>query len=742
MCVCVIALAGSLAPSAGGQALPAEGFAFAFKPGADTAVGKYESRARRLVVDQKTLQGWLESGLAPGAAGKSQVSVELFDGKTVSAPLRRVDVNRIDGTGAVAVNWIGAASGADPAANSWFSVTVSRELDGRYEFTSLINTSISTIRIVRERDDVYRMFEIDKLALPPMKDSHPVADPAPLTTGGGRVTSEASRGATEGRRLVSVAGVSEVDLMIRTTTGYAFSWADASGLVGQVNAIYQFSSMPIHLNLVGGLTSAVAASGSMDTDLTNLRFNPTVRADRDRYLADLVMLVRPNATGSTCGIANVITPPSGPLANFEDLAYSVVARSDPDCSPFSAAHELGHNFSSLHDRAQNNVESNPPFVPYFPYGFGYTDGAGHKDIMAYPDFCGSQCTETGLYSSPNFLFSGTSIPMGNADNDARRAIIDAAPTVAQYRRWPEAVSTAVTPLGTTSVTQHLVKVEQAFVYHRACSGACDSPGGWTAPGLAPTGLWPVSNVASVGLRNGDVHFAFLMNGYIYHQVRYANGSWSGSPAQASYTWTGSGVTDIAISAGPDPTNPAQDAEQFAFVQNGIVKHAMRYSNGSWSSTGAPLPNQLPGVTGVAAGQSGPDTQFAFIKNGNMYHQIRYANGSWSGDANGQIKANLVSFAGGLIDDVAAAGSLNGDVQFGLAQNGEFHHLMRFVNSSWSALGYPPNTATGFVRIIAASGWPNPIGYSPGGAQFVYRASVTAQRQRRDGSGTFTAAYPL
>ena len=143
---------------------------------------------------------------------------------------------------------------------------------------------------------------------------------------------------------------------------------------------------------------------------------------RNTYGADLVaVLVK--GDNSLCGIAYLMNPVASSFAPF---GYSVTQTS---CATgnYSFGHEIGHNMSARHDRANDNTDGSP-----FNYNHGYVDSANNfKTIMGT-----SSNTRIQYFSNPNVLFNGavTGVPEGDvlaADN--RLTFQNTALTVANFR---------------------------------------------------------------------------------------------------------------------------------------------------------------------------------------------------------------------------------------------------------------------------------------------------------------------
>ena len=116
-----------------------------------------------------------------------------------------------------------------------------------------------------------------------------------------------------------------------------------------------------------------------------------------RTSADAVVLIV-NDT-AYCGMAYVMTSLS---SSFESAAFSVVSRI---CATgyYSFAHETGHNFGSVHDRA------NSSFAGVYDYSYGYQSPYGtFRTIMSYD--CDGGCPRINYWSNPDIYYNGQ--PLG------------------------------------------------------------------------------------------------------------------------------------------------------------------------------------------------------------------------------------------------------------------------------------------------------------------------------------------
>jgi len=201
----------------------------------------------------------------------------------------------------------------------------------------------------------------------------------------------------------------------------------------ETNQSYANSGITHRLRLAHKQEISYTESNSIFTILNHLE-NPTdgyidnIHSLRNTYKADLVSLFV-KISGLYCGLANT------PLQSFWDqAAFSVI---DYSCAVngHSFAHEIGHNFSAVHDWRTDS--DNPDYI--YPYSHGYLhDGADSwRTIMSYRKCTGSgSCTRLNYWSNPDKQYNGIAmgVPEGSAQAaDNRKTLNNAAPFVANYR---------------------------------------------------------------------------------------------------------------------------------------------------------------------------------------------------------------------------------------------------------------------------------------------------------------------
>jgi len=104
----------------------------------------------------------------------------------------------------------------------------------------------------------------------------------------------------------------------------------------------------------------------------------------------------------------------------------------------------GHNFGANHDR--NNVYA----AQLHPYGHGYqyqSSTVAYRTLMAYQ--CPGGCPVVPFFSTDEYVFSSSQLPLGDADNDNARLITENAPSVSNF--LDTVVASPVDPLPTAPV---------------------------------------------------------------------------------------------------------------------------------------------------------------------------------------------------------------------------------------------------------------------------------------------------
>ncbi len=187
--------------------------------------------------------------------------------------------------------------------------------------------------------------------------------------------------------------------------------ARIQSLVNKANEVYRNSGLNMELNLVHYELfedSLTDESKDIKTSLYNFQKNKKVIALKRKHKAHFATLMRRwHAKEDVCGLA--FTPSINELhkIRFKDL-FSVVEdmkaaeRSDGQmCLETTYVHELGHNFTLKHNKAQV-IEDGATSTPGYNYGYDKKDSNGKgifATIMSY------EGPEIPYFSSPNLTYT-------------------------------------------------------------------------------------------------------------------------------------------------------------------------------------------------------------------------------------------------------------------------------------------------------------------------------------------------
>lgn len=184
-----------------------------------------------------------------------------------------------------------------------------------------------------------------------------------------------------------------------------------------VNAYLASSLVPTRIRLVHAALTPYTESGTYLDNLSRLQDSADGPMDelhvlRDQYGADLVALIAD--VSDVCGVAWLF---------FDDAGYGF-SMTSVNCTSFTFAHELGHNFGCCHDRDNSGGGC------YTPAAYGYRfigeSGTQWRTIMAY-----APGTRVGYYSNPNVLYDG--VPTGTATENNSATMPLSSPFISQYR---------------------------------------------------------------------------------------------------------------------------------------------------------------------------------------------------------------------------------------------------------------------------------------------------------------------
>jgi hypothetical protein len=189
------------------------------------------------------------------------------------------------------------------------------------------------------------------------------------------------------------------------------------------------SEIDIDFRIVGKVEISYTETGSMGTDLANLRVPDDGIMDeahdlRDQYMADIVMLVV--SAGDVCGIANIgVAPGNTPTPQN---AFGVVGRACMPVPTMAFAHEVGHIMGLRH-----GWDESPCANGGSTFGKGYVEPTD-----AFMTIMGTGgATREARFSNPDVLRFGvlpTGVPIGDPQEaNAAAAMLAAAPIVAKYR---------------------------------------------------------------------------------------------------------------------------------------------------------------------------------------------------------------------------------------------------------------------------------------------------------------------
>ena len=179
-------------------------------------------------------------------------------------------------------------------------------------------------------------------------------------------------------------GQATVDLMIAYSAGMVTRYGSGlqtrlNSLVAIANQAYVDSGVQITLRLVGTVEADYSDGATASAALSGIAAGngafANIQAQRTQYGADLVSFVRPFnyvSSGGLCGLGaeGLSVNGQGWYSVVEDGADT--GGSGSVCQDVVLAHETGHNFGALHDRAHTII----------PAGTGYQYGYGIPGVFA------------------------------------------------------------------------------------------------------------------------------------------------------------------------------------------------------------------------------------------------------------------------------------------------------------------------------------------------------------------------
>lgn len=237
----------------------------------------------------------------------------------------------------------------------------------------------------------------------------------------------------------------------------------------------------------------------------------------------------------------------------------------------------------------------------------------------------------------------------------------------------------VSPVGALNLSSQVTAVgDDGLLYHEIR----DANGTWS--GFQPVGGYQgaahfaARSVAAAGMPGGSAQLVAVgSDGNVYHNIRYDNGTWQG------WVPLNFAASQVAIAAIPNGS-----AQVLVMAPDGTLYHNIRSTpSGSWQGFHA-----LPGYEGAATFHAGsaaitglPDGSAQLIAvgtDGNAHHNIRYANGAWQGWVPLGVAASSVSVAGM---------PTGGSTQFVIVGNngGVFHNIRNADGTwqGWRSLGF-------------------------------------------------------
>ncbi|WP_219667592.1 M23 family metallopeptidase [Streptomyces bambusae] len=229
-------------------------------------------------------------------------------------------------------------------------------------------------------------------------------------------------------------------------------------------------------------------------------------------------------------------------------------------------------------------------------------------------------------------------------------------------------------------------------------------------------------VGSTGNSSGPhLHYEQRYNGYVKQSV------FNGTPFSMGSTLTSKNCQDTT----PPPAPQAQWRAQVAVEAGGVLYHAVRNADRTWTGFGnvQDAAGSVPGgARDVAeAGVNGDTHVLAAGNDGRLYHSIRLADRSWTewGDA------SWAAAAPANVTQVSAV-SIGADLHVAVVADGTVHHSVRRADGTWTpfgTVGRPGGAAVKKVVVAASGSELQMVALSEGGV---------LQHGRRHADGTWSA----
>lgn len=351
--------------------------------------------------------------LNPSVLNAPEVTLTLADGSTIMARQQRVASDDAKGT----QSWLGTF---DDSPGS--SLVLSK---AKGVVTGYANYQDQTLELLPVASGKHVLFAVDSQRLP-------VGDGVETTGAESADTLASSGDYGLGDVTTTSSGAVVQDVLVLYTAASASAFGQAAlesmiqSAVESANQAYLNSQANIALKVVGLQQAPLSESSGMQSTLSALQQNSTVRSLRDKLAADMVVLVSQNS--DWCGYAGLWVTTTSAGTNTD--AYAVVYS---NClSNQTLAHEIGHLQGLGHDR------ENEGGTPSYPYAYGYRvcTSDGFRDVMSYA--CSTNVPRVLQFSNPYVFYNGYATGIAYESNpskaaEAARALNNNATKVAAYR---------------------------------------------------------------------------------------------------------------------------------------------------------------------------------------------------------------------------------------------------------------------------------------------------------------------